>query len=344
MAYGQNELLTGLLRDVSRSFYLTLSILPGAIRQQIGLAYLLARTSDTIADTPIVPWDNRLQALELLRERIAGTSSVLLKFDSLASHQGTPAERVLLERCESSLALLAQLNRVDQDLVKWVLDVIVGGQVLDLHRFASGTRDNIVALATDSELDDYTYRVAGCVGEFWTRLCLAHFYPSAGLPADQLLANGICFGKGLQMVNILRDLPTDLEQGRCYIPMSRLSEIGMAPEALLNPANEPSFRPLFQSYLDRATDHLRAGWKYTDTLPWYSMRVRLACAWPILIGLDTIRLLRDSNSIDARQRVKVDRQQVKRLIWRSVLAYPWPPAWEKLVQGPAGFGSLHLQQ
>jgi len=39
----QNDSLTGLLRDVSRSFYLTMRVLPGAIRPQIGLAYLLAR-------------------------------------------------------------------------------------------------------------------------------------------------------------------------------------------------------------------------------------------------------------------------------------------------------------
>ena len=48
-------LLGGLLRDVSRSFYKTLAILPGSIRPQISLAYLLARTTDTIADTEIVP-------------------------------------------------------------------------------------------------------------------------------------------------------------------------------------------------------------------------------------------------------------------------------------------------
>ena len=55
MDYGSHQLLTSLLRDVSRSFYLTLRILPSGIRQQIGLAYLLARTTDTIADTELLP-------------------------------------------------------------------------------------------------------------------------------------------------------------------------------------------------------------------------------------------------------------------------------------------------
>ena len=55
MAPSTPELLTTLLREVSRSFYLTMRVLPSAIRPQIGLAYLLARTADTIADTELVP-------------------------------------------------------------------------------------------------------------------------------------------------------------------------------------------------------------------------------------------------------------------------------------------------
>ena len=69
------QLLSGLLRDVSRSFYLTLRVLPGPIRKPIGLAYLLARTTDTIADTELVPPAQRLEALRALRERIQGRTA-----------------------------------------------------------------------------------------------------------------------------------------------------------------------------------------------------------------------------------------------------------------------------
>ena len=53
-APGPADLLTDILESVSRSFYLTLKMLPAAVRPQIGLAYLLARTSDTIADTELI--------------------------------------------------------------------------------------------------------------------------------------------------------------------------------------------------------------------------------------------------------------------------------------------------
>ena len=61
------ETLNDLLQQTSRSFYLTLRVLPAAVRPQIGLAYLLARTTDTIADTELVPIEQRLDALKRLR-------------------------------------------------------------------------------------------------------------------------------------------------------------------------------------------------------------------------------------------------------------------------------------
>ena len=336
MVQAPEELLSGLLRDVSRSFYLTLRVLPGSIRKPIGLAYLLARTTDTIADTELVALEQRLEALRALRERIQGQGQEAppLDFGILARHQGSRAESVLLENCETSLALLRNLPPADRQLVRAVLNTITSGQELDLQRFAGASTHALVALRTDEELDDYTYRVAGCVGEFWTKMCRAHLFPRAALDDTFLLANGARFGKGLQLVNILRDVAADLRHGRCYLPAERLAAAGLKPEDLLQPSNEPRVRPLYRSYLDRAEDHLLAGWAYTNALPRRCVRGRLACAWPILIGWETLRLLRAGNALEPAQRIKVSRRHVRRLILRSVLRYPWPGAWEKMI--PAG--------
>jgi farnesyl-diphosphate farnesyltransferase len=334
MAQEPEQLLSGTLRNVSRSFYLTLRVLPGKVRSPIGLAYLLARTTDTIADTELVAPEQRLEALKALRERIQGQRKEPLDFGALAQRQGSQAERVLLEKCEASLALLRALPSADAQLVREVLNTITSGQELDLRRFAGASAQSLVALRTDAELDDYTYRVAGCVGEFWTRLCRAHLFPRAPLDDAVLLANGVRFGKGLQLVNILRDVAADLRHGRCYLPAERLAASNLRPEDLLQPANEPRFRPLYHSYLDHAAAHLLAGWAYTNSLPRGSVRVRLACAWPVLIGWETLRRLRAGNVLDAARRIKVSRGEVRQLVLRSVLLYPWPGAWENMV--PAG--------
>ncbi|HWV98807.1 MAG TPA: squalene/phytoene synthase family protein, partial [Candidatus Acidoferrum sp.] len=191
--------------------------------------------------------------------------------------------------------------------------------------------EQIKSLEKDAELDDYTYRVAGCVGEFWTRLCRAHLFPQAYLKDSWLLAQSVRFGKGLQLVNILRDLPADLRQGRCYLPTERLASCNLQPVELLRPGNEPRLRPAYNDYLTKADFHLQAGWAYTNALPRGNIRVRLACAWPVLIGHETLRLLWANNVLDPQRRISVSRRRVKRLMVRSVLLYPWQGAWRRLV-------------
>jgi farnesyl-diphosphate farnesyltransferase len=323
----------GLLRDVSRSFYLTLRVLPSAIRGRIGLAYLLARTTDTIADTQLVSLEDRVHALRRLRERILGLASGPLDFFQLAQCQASAAERALLQCSEASVALLESLDAEDVRLIRGVIETICGGQEFDLLRFAGASVNRIVALRTDEELEDYTFRVAGCVGEFWTRTCHRHLFPKAPVDEQLLLANGVKFGKGLQLVNILRDLPADLRNGRCYLPRAALEVCSLSPEDLLEAGNEPRLRPAYNRLLDRAQSYLHAGWAYTNALPWMQFRVRLACAWPILIGLETLRLLRGSNVLDATRRLKVSRRQVRRILSHSVLCCWRPRSWRSLVPG-----------
>jgi len=335
MTASQNELL----RATSRSFYLTLRALPRAIRPQIGLAYLLARTADTIADTEIVPLAQRLDALQKLRERI-NKNSAPLNFSELAGRQGSSAEKLLLEKANDSVDALQQFSADDQKRIRDVLATITSGQELDLKRFAprESTVPNampeppsIIALETALELDDYTYRVAGCVGEFWTKICRAHLFPQARLDERQFMTDAVRFGKGLQLINILRDLPADLKKGRCYLPREKLEQRKLLPQTMLSPANEGNFLPLFREYLDKAEAHLYAGWEYTNTLPFNQFRVRLACAWPILIGMETIEKLRAAGVIELQQSVKISRQEVRGIIVRTLFACPFRALWNNLL-------------
>src|SRR5208337_2269312 len=97
---------------------------------------------------------------------------------------------------------------------------------------------------------------------------------------------------------------------------------------------EKKFMPLYHEYLDKAEAHLRAGWNYTNTMPFGQVRVRLACAWPILIGMRTIEKLRAASVMDLRQHVKVPRNEVRKILFRSLASYPLPALWRE--QLPAG--------
>ena len=321
-------LLTSLLKEVSRSFYLTLRLLPQPIRPQISLAYLLARISDTIADTEVLPVPARLGALCEFRETLEGKGRALLLLD-FHDNQARTSDRTLMQRANEAIALLSSFEPDDTQRIRSLLEIIIGGQELDLLRFSDSSREQIKSLRHNEELDDYTYRVAGCVGEFWTRMCLANLDGSVP-DTDRLIEKGIRFGKGLQMVNILRDLPVDLRNGRCYIPNDELEKINLKPTDLLLTENESRFRPLYNRYLDRAQDHLQAGWEYTVSLPTNWRRVRLACSWPILIGLATLRKLRQEPILDGNRRIKVSRKEVRGILVRSILLYPFKRKWNRL--------------
>jgi len=86
-------------------------------------------------------------------------------------------------------------------------------------------------------------------------------------------------------------------------------------------------------------EHLAAGWRYTNALPRSHARIRLACAWPLLIGRRTIERVRDQNMLAPELRVKVSRAEVRRIIIRSVLCHPWPKAWARLFPQPLEDGN-----
>ncbi len=329
----QLDLLRDLLSRVSRSFYLSLKWLPVGVRHPISLAYLLARTSDTIADTACIPAGERLASLDQLARRIAGTDSGPVNFQPLSAGQGNPDEAILLTRVEDALSLLAQLPDHDRHLIRQVLGTIISGQALDLQRFAHASESNVVPLATADDLEDYTYRVAGCVGEFWTRVCFAHLHPRCDRSEAEMIRLGVHYGQGLQLVNILRDLPRDLRQGRCYLPAEQLRSVNLAARDLLDPRSELALRPVFDAWLDQARGRLDEGWLYTNAYPRSLARVRISCALPILIGWRTIDLMRSGRILEPSARIKVSRRSVQWLVLRALLSYPSESLWRRLDGG-----------
>jgi len=114
-----DDLLGDLLRQVSRSFYLSLAVLPRPLREPIGLAYLLARAADTIADTQLIARADRLGHLETLRRAYAGEAAdVEALARACAPRQAHVAERRLLERVGEALARVAALAPADRHEVR----------------------------------------------------------------------------------------------------------------------------------------------------------------------------------------------------------------------------------
>jgi farnesyl-diphosphate farnesyltransferase len=313
--------LGDLLRQVSRSFYLSVAILPRDLREPIGLAYLLARAADTVADTRVLPRPARLEHLETLRRACAGEpADVETLARVVATVPGPDAERHLLGRLGEILARVADLPPADRAEVRAVLATLTSGMIVDLTRFPGEDARALGALETLEELDHYVYLVAGCVGPFWTALHVAHRPRLRRWDVAAMSARATRFGKALQLTNVLRDVPGDLRNGRCYLPARELAALGLGPADLLDPAGALRARPLLDRLLDIARGHYDAAWAYTRAIPRREVRMRLACAWPLLIGHATLDKLRaHPNPLAATTPIKVSRAAVYRILARSMV-------------------------
>lgn len=315
----KQELLRGLLKQVSRLFYTTLVVVPADVRDQVSLAYLFARAADTIADTDLIDRPRRMDLLSQLKRQFIGDriawSQVQNIQRSLGSVQKNSAERVLLERLEDCFRLYLDFSPDDRRRIQRLMATLTQGMEMDLSAFPGQDVDELTALKTVDDLDRYTYFVAGCVGEFWTDLMCAHRKALASWNVREMSEFGVRFGKGLQLTNVVKDIAHDLRKGRCYVPEALLSDAGLRPQDLLDKGSLPRFRPVLGQLVRMAVEHLDQGWLYTMAVPRYETRLRLSCMWPILSAGESLKLVMNSpDLLNPAVYVKIPRSKVYQIM------------------------------
>ena len=317
-AISLSKLRGSILARVSRSFYLSIRLLPKKLRDPVALGYLLARASDTIADTTELPLDLRMENLRLLIRGIQGEAlgdAIVGLSASVTPLQKNKAERALIESLQSCLDWLEQSEVPDREEVRAVLEQINRGQVLDLERFRNPKQ--IAALEKSAELDEYTYLVAGSAGEFWTRLCFRHLPKFSARSEGDMLGMGKRYGMGLQLINILRDAGADLRAGRCYFPNEELAVAAMEPSQILR---EPErFQPIYRKWREKAERGIEAGLQCANAIR--NRRVRVATALPGLIGARTLALLRNAGATALHRHIKVPRKEVRAIVASLVFGF-----------------------
>lgn len=291
----------GVLKKVSRSFYLSIRLLPSEMRPAVGIAYLLARLSDTIADTSAVDHKLRLHLLKDFAEMIrSGHFGVSWPSELLDKVCG-PGERVLLLRSDEVFTEFQKIEVSQKLLIKEVLEVIISGQIIDLERFCGA---GLQVLRNEGELEDYTWRVAGCVGAFWTKLGFSSMGARFSTAEEgELLKLGISYGKGLQLVNILRDLAEDRAQGRSYLPFKNLDD-------------PKEFQEVYETWRRRAVDRVRDGKIYSSKMN--GGRLRLASALPADIAVATLDRLKGATLQSLQVKTKVPRRDVYCMLLRGI--------------------------
>jgi len=220
--------LDDLLLETSRTFALTIPLLPEPTRRATCLAYLLFRVSDTFEDASTWSREERIAALHawcaLLRAPASWSEEArALSKDWLARRPS--AHEGYLRLVSAIPDVLAEVGRLSPGPRDIVVDHAIRSAEGMADVLGRAEPDGWVRLASVEELREYCYIVAGIVGELLTSLFL-HDAPRLAAEEAALRADERAFGEALQLVNILKDERDDESEGRRFLPATVLrSEI-----------------------------------------------------------------------------------------------------------------------
>jgi farnesyl-diphosphate farnesyltransferase len=297
----------GILPGVSRTFALTIPVLPDALAVVMTNAYLLCRIADTIEDDPGLTHEQKSQFHARFVAVVKGAEDAApfaRELAPLLSDRVLPAEHDLVRNTPAVIRVTHGCSAEERAALTRCVAIMCRGMP-EFQRSKS-----LRGLADLGELADYCYYVAGVVGEMCTELFALHC-PELAPKREHLLRLAVSFGQGLQMTNILKDVWDDRESGACWLPRSVFAGGTMDLERLEFWHTQPEFRAGLEELLGVAHAHLRNALEYTCLIPKREVGIRRFCLWAIGLAVLTLRKIHRHPAYRSGSEVKVSRRTVK---------------------------------
>ncbi len=298
------------LPKVSRTFAPTIRRLPKGLRLQVTVAYLLCRIADTIEDSAALTIEQKKEMLTLYAEIFARENSNAFK--ELLQKLTILPEQTPDEQLTHNLPLVMDVfytfsPNMRKHIAHWVAEMSLG-----MRKYAQAKQKRrFTFLKSMKDLDEYTYYVAGTVGYLLTELF--SFYSKKITPVikSRLVQLAESFGKGLQLVNIIRDAAADLRRGQSYIPDELLQRYQLTRENIFHQENADRAQKLFNELIRDAVQHLDKALDYTLTIPKEETRIRLFCILPLFWALRTLELLqRNTLALLGSEKIKISKRML----------------------------------
>jgi farnesyl-diphosphate farnesyltransferase len=217
-----------ILSSVSRTFALTIPLLPATIEKVVGNTYLLCRIVDTIEDAAELNPQTKQKLSQFFLDAVLGKMPVEFFVEpslKALNDYGNQDELDLIANTPTVLRILHTCSKDDQAAVSRCVSIMSDGMS---YFHGKQTQEGLQNL---QEFEKYCYVVAGVVGELLTTIFSNHSAEFAKrIKGHEKLA--IAFGQALQMTNILKDSPEDRARGVSWKPA------GMSQEQLLKIAYE----------------------------------------------------------------------------------------------------------
>ncbi len=338
-----------ILPSVSRTFALTIQVLPNDLRDAVTIAYLLCRLADTLEDATEADPTQRIDGLESLARSLAQTDppspcDLTTLNASLAPVLGLPirdhasarllAEREVVFRAYASLrpAQRAILSRWVQAMALGMSSFVARELVTNDARAAQG--DVRFSLQTVEELRLYAYYVAGTVGHLLTDLFVERLGSRLDSVQERLRERAAPFGLGLQFTNILQDIADDRRRGWSYVPEDLAARHGTSNRNLAHPEQRQAGLRVVGELVSEAVGYLDQAVEFSLLLPRSMPRLRLFCLWPTFFALRTLgRICGEERVLAGDERVRITRRDVRGLMGATSAACLVDPAVEWLYRG-----------
>ncbi len=298
-----------MLPKVSRTFAPTIRMLPKPLFLPVTVAYLLCRIADTVEDEPSLSKQAKQNYLVLYADMF---SNPKLEKDFLQAIAPVPEHNqdvVLMKNIKRVMAVFKTFSPEVQRLIGiWVVEMVMG-----MKKFAQAKgKGKFQFLKSMKDLDEYTYYVAGTVGHLLTAL-FAHFSRNITPAMVQRLEKfSASFGKGLQMVNIIRDINADLKRGQSYIPDEILRKYDLTRSSIYASENREQAERMFNELIEMAVGHLDHALAYVLTIPKEEARIRLFCLLPMFWAMQTLKIIQQNTLVLLRiDGIKISRRTIR---------------------------------
>jgi len=301
-----------ILDGVSRTFALTIPVLPDRLRISVTNAYLLCRIADTLEDDPDMSVADKRRCAGRFIETLTGTAAPAdFVRDTLPRlSRLTPAdERELIARTPEVVLVTASLAPAEREALVRCVALMSEG----MHRFQQ--RAGLHGLESLEALDEYCYYVAGVVGEMLTALFCA-FSPRIAVRRKRLEALAPSFGQGLQMTNILKDIWEDRARGVCWLPRSVFGASPSGQSDLLADLDDRQVERGLAQLVVVAHGHLRNAIEYTLAIPRRHAGIRRFCLWALGMAVPTLCNIHERPGFRRGDEVKITRDQVRGIVKR----------------------------
>jgi farnesyl-diphosphate farnesyltransferase len=310
---------TQVLSKVSRTFAPTIRMLPKRLYLPVTVAYLLCRIADTVEDEASLSKEKKEDLLltyaDMFKQEEKQNKTKFIEGVAFIPDHNTDVS--LTKNLERVLSVYKTFHpEVQKMIATWVVEMTLG-----MKKYSqSSAKRKKQFLHSMKELDEYMYYVAGTVGHMLTSLFT--FFSKKITPTlyRKLEFFSESFGKGLQLVNIIRDMAGDLKRGQSYIPDEILTKYKLTRQSIFETRNQKNAELMFDELVQTAVGHLDKALAYVVLIPKEETRIRLFCLLPIFWAMQTLREIQDNSlKLLTPEKVKISRKVIRTELYKSLI-------------------------